>query len=282
MPGSNPYVLAKGRALPADILIFDLEDAVAPDAKTTARKNIVATLSEGGFGPREILVRVNALDTHWGRDDLDALAQAGMDGIVVPKVENPAVVCETLSILDRAGGPVDLAVWCMIETPFGILNVQDIAAASERLAGFLMGTADLAKDLHCLHTPQRLPFVTSLSLSILAARAYGLAILDGVYVDLEDAAGFAASCRQGLEFGFDGKTLIHPKTIDIANAVFGPSTEQVAQAKAIVAAFDEAQAHGAGVTVLDGKLVEALHVQDAQRVLGLARRIQQMAADRTA
>ena len=282
MPGSNPKVLAKGRSLAADVLIFDLEDAVAPGAKAEARTNIVSALAEGGFGQREILVRVNALDTRWGRDDLDVLAQAGAHGILLPKVESADTIRETIEILDAAGGPKSLAIWCMIETPLGVLRVQEIAGASARLAGFLMGTADLAKDLHCLHTPDRLPFVTSLSLSILAARAYGLAILDGVFFDLNDLEGFTASCQQGLEFGFDGKTLIHPKTIDAANSVFGPSAEQIGQAQVIVDAFNEARAQGAGVTVLNGKLVEELHVKDAQRVLALAEQIAVLEADRPA
>ena len=216
MPGSNPRALEKGRTLSADVLILDLEDAVAPDAKAAARTNIAAALAEGGYGKREILVRVNALDAPWGREDLSDLASCGADGILLPKVESADAVRKALSILDAAGGPADLAIWCMIETPMGVLHAEEIAAASPRMAGFVMGTSDLAKELHCLHTPQRLPFMTSLNHVVLVARAYGLAALDGVHLDLSDDQGFTESCQQGLELGFDGKTLIHPKTIDQA------------------------------------------------------------------
>ena len=276
MPGSNTRAMEKGRSLPADALILDLEDAVAPDAKEQARANIRTALSEGGYGKREILVRVNALDADWGGDDLAAMATAGADGILLPKVETGETVLAAQNILDDHGGPVDLAIWCMIETPLGVLHAEEIGASSPRLGGFVMGTSDLAKDLHCLHTSDRLPFMTSLNIAVLVARAFGLAVLDGVHLDLSDDSGFEASCRQGLELGFDGKTLIHPKTIAAANAVFGPSAEEVERSEKIIAAFDAATADGKGVVLLDGKLVENLHVENARRILTLAAMIEEL------
>jgi citrate lyase subunit beta / citryl-CoA lyase len=279
MPGSNPRALQKGRTLSADVLILDLEDAVAPDAKGAARTNIATALAEGGYGKREILVRVNALDSPWGRQDLADLATCGADGILLPKVESADAVRKTISILDASGGPADLAIWCMIETPMGVLHAEEIATASPRMAGFVMGTSDLAKELHCLHTPQRLPFMTSLNHVILVARAYGLAALDGVHLDLSDDEGFTKNCRQGLELGFDGKTLIHPKTIDHANETFGPSAEEVEYSRQVIAAFEDAQSEGKGVVVLDGKLVENLHVENARRILTLAQMIKDLSTE---
>lgn len=279
MPGSNPRALQKGRTLAADALILDLEDAVAPGAKGEARANIVAALAEGGYGKREILVRTNGLETEWGRDDLAAMATARADGILLPKVEGADMVRKAIAVLDAAGGPMALAVWCMIETPLGVLRVEALAGASPRVAGFVMGTSDLAKELHCLHTPRRLPFMTSLNHTILVARAFGLAALDGVHLDLADDDGFAESCRQGLELGFDGKTLIHPKTIDVANETFGPTEAEVAHSREIMAAFGDARAAGRGVVVLDGKLVETLHVENAKRVLALAAMIEDLRAE---
>lgn len=274
MPGSNARALEKGRTLPADALILDLEDAVAPDAKEEARQQIVDALAEGGYGKREILVRVNPLDSAWGRDDIAAMAKSGADAILLPKTESAAMVADCEALMRDSGAPEDMAVWCMIETPLGVLHAEDIAASTLRLGGFVMGTSDLAKDLHCLHTPDRLPFVASLSLCVLAARAYGLAILDGVHLDLSDDEGFAESCRQGLEFGFDGKTLIHPKTIEAANTVFAPGAAEVAWSEKIIAAHEEASRRGEGVVVVDGKLIENLHVEDARRIVGLAAMIE--------
>lgn len=278
MPGSNARALEKGRSLAADALILDLEDAVSPDAKQAARDGIVAALDEGGYGPREILVRVNGLETPWGADDLAAMATAGADAVLLPKVESADGVRQAEAALHAAGAPADLAIWCMIETPRGVLRVEEIAASHPRLAGFVMGTSDLAKDLHCRHTADRAPFLTSLSMVVLAARAYGLAAIDGVHLDLDDAEGFEAQCRQGLEFGFDGKSLIHPKTIETANRVFGPSVAEIEEAEAIIHAFDEAKAEGKGVAVLNGKLVETLHVENAQRLLALAEEIRRREA----
>lgn len=272
MPGSNARALDKGRSLPADGLIVDLEDAVAPDAKQIAREQIAAALAEGGYGDRELIVRVNAMDTSWGVDDLAAMATVGADGILLPKVESADAVRKAGALLAAAGAPDDLAIWCMMETPMGILRAEEIAGAP-RMAGFVMGTSDLAKDLHAAHTPMRLPFMTALNWCLLAARAYGLAIIDGVYLDLQDDEGFEASCRQGLELGFDGKTLIHPKTIAAANRVFAPSQDEIENSRKIIDAFQVAQAEGKGVVLVDGKLVENLHVENARRLVALADQI---------
>jgi citrate lyase subunit beta/citryl-CoA lyase len=273
MPGSNSRALDKARSLPADGLIFDLEDAVAPDAKAAARTLVLDALGQGGYGGREILLRVNGPATAWGRDDLAAAARSGAHGVLLPKVESAAQVQEADAILAASGAPDDQAIWCMMETPKGILRAAEIAGSSPRLGGLVMGTSDLAKDLHAAHTKMRLPMLVSLGQCLLAARAYGLAILDGVHLDLDDVEGFAESCRQGLELGFDGKTLIHPKTIDIANRIFAPDEAELAWANKIIAAFGEARTKGAGVVVVDGKLVEQLHVEMAERTVTLAGQI---------
>ena len=278
MPGSNARALEKGRSLPADALILDLEDAVAPDAKDTARGQIAEAVKAGGYGRRELAIRVNGLDTPWGRDDVAAAAACGPDAILLPKVETAAMVAELEALMAAAGAPERTAIWCMMETPLGMLNAQEVAGASKRVACLVMGTSDLVKDLQAAHTPQRLPVLTSLSLCILAARAYGQAILDGVHLDLQDDEGFAASCVQGKELGFDGKTLIHPKTIAVANEVFAPSAAEVEQAHKIIAAHAEAAAAGKGVVVLDGKLIENLHVEAAQRSVALAGAIAELEA----
>ncbi len=270
MPGSNARALEKGRSLPADALILDLEDAVAPDAKDQARGQIAEAVTAGGYGRRELAIRVNGLDTPWGRDDVASAAACGPDAILLPKVETAAMVAELEALMAEAGAPEHTAIWCMMETPLGMLNAKEVAGASRRVACLVMGTSDLVKDLQAAHTPQRLPVLTSLSLCILAARAHGQAILDGVHLDLQDDEGFAASCVQGNELGFTGKTLIHPKTIAAANEVFAPSPAEVEQAHKIIAAHAEATAVGKGVVVLDGKLIENLHVEAAQRTVALA------------
>jgi citrate lyase subunit beta / citryl-CoA lyase len=274
MPGSNARALEKGRSLAADALILDLEDAVAPDAKALARTQIVEAVSAGGYGRRELIIRVNALDSTWGKDDIAAVAGCGADAILLPKVENAAMVHEAERLMDAAGAPPATAIMCMMETPLGMLHAEAVAGASPRLSCFVMGTSDLVKDLQASHTPDRLPVLTSLSLCLLAARAYGLAIVDGVHLDLADDEGFAAACRQGKELGFDGKTLIHPKTIAAANEVFAPSDEDVAFSHRIIAAHAEAAAQGKGVVVIDGKLIENLHVENAKRLVALAEAIE--------
>jgi citrate lyase subunit beta/citryl-CoA lyase len=279
MPGSNPRALEKARTLPADALIFDLEDAVAPDAKAAARETIAAAVGAGGYGKRELIVRVNGFDTAWAVADLTAAASMPVHGVLLPKVESAAQVRLALSVLDRAGAPASLTIWCMMETPLGMLHAEEIAASSPRLGGFVMGTSDLAKDLHARHTRDRLPMLTGLGLCLLAARAFGLAILDGVHLDLADDEGFEASCRQGVELGFDGKTLIHPKTIAAANAIFAPDAAEIAQAEKMIAAFEAAQADGKGVVLVDGKLVENLHVAEARRLMALAKGISQLSGD---
>lgn len=276
MPGSNPRALEKGRSLAADALILDLEDSVAVDRKEEARDAIVATLAQGGYGGRELLVRVNGLDSRWGRDDLTAIARTGAHGIVMTKVESADIVRKTAHILDEGGAPETLAIWCMIETPMGVLRAEEIAAADPRMAGLIMGTADLAMELNCQNTITREAFLYSLSKCVLAARAHGLSILDGVHEDLEDDEGFATSCQQGSDLGFDGKTLIHPKTIAMANEVFGPNLDELDEARAKINAFEKAQANGQGVTTLNGKLVEHLHVKRARRLIQLAEMIEQL------
>ncbi len=273
MPGSNARALEKARTLPADMLILDLEDAVAPDAKEAARRQVTEALAAGGYGARELIVRVNGLETPWGRDDIAALARSRADAVLLPKVESVAVVREAAELLAINGAPEAMRLWCMIETPRGVLRAAEIADAHARLAGFVMGTSDLAKDLHARHVPGRLPLIVSLELCVLAARAHGLAILDGVHLDLDDAEGFAAACRQGAELGFDGKTLIHPKTIAAANEAFAPRAEEIAFAEKIIAAHAEAEAKGQGVVVVDGKLIESLHVAEAKRLVAMAKAI---------
>ena len=273
MPGSNPRALEKARVLPADGLIIDLEDAVAADAKEEARAIVAAALTVGGFGLREIVLRVNPLDTPWGHADLAAAATMPIDAVLLPKVENPDRVRLTLSLLDALGAPERLAVWCMIETPLGVLAAREIAAASPRLAALVLGTSDLSKELHALATRDRLPLITSLGLVMLAARAFGLAILDGVHLDLSDEEGFSLSCRQGRELGFDGKTLIHPKQIAPANFAYAPSAEEIEWSRQVIAAHADAGATGKGVVVVDGKLIEGLHVENACRLLALAEEI---------
>ena len=281
MPASNARALDKARTLPADALVFDLEDAVAPDAKPEARRMAVAAASAGGYAPREVVIRVNALDTPWGRDDLAAVAGSGAAAVLLPKIESAAAVHETSKVLEAAGAPVDLALWCMLETPRGVLRAEAIASASPRIAALVMGTSDLTKDLRARHTPDRLPLVTSLGLCVLAARAHGLAALDGVHLDLDDETGFVAACRQAAAMGFDGKTLIHPKTIAGANAAFAPSADEVERARRIIAAHADVVARGQGVVVVDGRLVENLHVEDARRVVALAEAIAARAATAT-
>ncbi len=276
MPGSNARALEKGRTLAADGLILDLEDAVAPDAKETARDQIRSAIKEGGFGKRELIVRVNTIDTSWGHDDLVTAATMGADAILLPKVESAGTVHQAEEILDTAGAPDSLAVWCMMETPLGMLHAEEVSEASPRVCALVMGTSDLAKDLQCAHTRDRLPFITSLGLCMLAARAAGIAILDGVHLDLNDDEGFECSCRQGAELGFDGKTLIHPKTIDAANEAFSPSKEEVEWSKKIIATHAEATAEGKGVVVVEGKLIENLHVLNAERLVALSNAIAEM------
>lgn len=274
VPGANARALEKSRGLDADGLIFDLEDAVAPDVKAAARAAVAAAVSAGGYGDRELLLRVNALGTAWGADDLAVASTLAIDGVLLPKVESADGVRGVEAVLVARGAGEALAIWCMIETPLGVLRVAEIAAASPRVGGLVMGTSDLANDLRVRPIADRMPLLTSLGLCLLAARAFDLPILDGVHLDLADDRGFARSCQQGRELGFDGKTVIHPKTIAVANAAFAPSPEEIAWSQRVITAHDAAMRDGKGVVLVDGKLVENLHVTGARRLVALAAAIE--------
>ncbi|MBL4802792.1 MAG: CoA ester lyase [Emcibacter sp.] len=276
MPGSNPRALEKAKSLPADGLILDLEDAVAVDAKEQARSLVAEAVKAGGYGNRELIIRINGLDSEWGEADMKAACEAGPDAILLPKVENADMVHKAAEMMKRFDAPEKTKIWCMMETPRGMLAAQEIAASSEQMTCFVMGTSDLVKDLHAHHTVMRLPVLTSLGLCMLAARAENVDILDGVYLDLDDDESFRASCVQGLEFGFDGKTLIHPKQLAGANETFGPSLSELEFSEKIITAFAEAEAEGKGVVLVDGKLIENLHVENARRLVSLAAAIQQL------
>ena len=269
VPGSNPRALEKIPGLDADVVIVDLEDAVAPSAKEEARRGAVAAL-RAGLGRAEIVLRVNGAGTPWHADDLVAAARSGAHAVLLPKVEDAHTVRAAVAALDAAGGPPDLPVWAMVETPLGVLRVAEVAASTPRLACLVAGTSDLVKDLRARHTPGRIEVLASLSAIVLAARAFGLAALDGVHLDLADDAGLAASCRQGRDLGFDGKTLIHPRTLEAANREFTPGDEELARARRVIEAHAAAAAEGKGVVVVDGRLVENLHVAEARRVVALA------------
>ena len=279
MPASNERALEKARTLPVDALILDLEDAVAPDAKEAARENACAAVRSGDYGRRELTLRVNGLGTRWHDDDLRAAAQAGPDGIVVPKVGSADDVLRLVAAMEAAGAPQRTKLWAMVETPAAMLHCEEIAAASERLAVLVMGTNDLAKELHAEHVPGRQPLLTGLGLCLLAARATGVAILDGVFNNVRDAAGFEAECRQGRQMGFDGKTLIHPGQVAACNAAFAPSAEQVEEAEGILDAWHSSA--GAGVVTYEGRMIESLHVETAERVLQLHRAIAALDAETT-
>jgi citrate lyase subunit beta / citryl-CoA lyase len=270
MPGANERALEKAKTLPADALILDLEDAVAPDAKVAARERVCAAV--GSYGSREVTIRVNGLGTPWHLDDLRAVGAAGPSAVVVPKVNS----AEEVHALDKAlsHAPDHTAIWAMIETPVAVLNCASIAAASERLTVLVLGTNDLAKELTAAQVPGRAPLLASLSMCVLAARATGRVILDGVYNDVRDLDGFAAECRQGRDFGFDGKTLIHPSQVGPCNEIFAPSTAEVEHAHRVIAAFEDAKKEGRGVATVDGRMIENLHVADAQRILALAEAVQ--------
>lgn len=272
MPGANTRALEKAKTLSADSLILDLEDAVAPDAKSAARENILHAL-QSGFGYREAVVRINGLNTPWGLDELKAFANSKADAIVLPKVESAEQVQEVANLLKKFGAPASMTIWAMIETPKAIFKLEEIAQSHPLLEALVLGTSDLVKDLHARHTPTRIETQTALSLSVLAARAYGLCVLDGIHLSLDDEAGLIQSCIQGRDMGFDGKTLIHPNQIKAANEIFGPSPQEIAEAQERITAYNAAIASGAGIAVLNGKLIEELHIQDAKRILALANAI---------
>jgi len=270
MPGSNSRAMEKAKTIPADVIVFDLEDAVAPDQKEAARESILAVLRAGGYGRRELVIRINGLETPWGDADLRAAATSGADAICVPKVETAEQVLELAARMERYGAPAEQGLWVMAETPRGILNIQQIASAHPRLDLLMLGTSDLAKDLRVPHRPDRIGFITSLSLCVLAARANGLDVLDGVHLNINDADGLREVCEQGRALGFDGKTLIHPNQVYIANEAFGLDAQAVDNARRVIAAWQEAERQGKGVAVLDDKLVENLHAAEARRVLQLS------------
>ena len=276
MPGSRPRALEKARSLPADALILDLEDAVAPAEKPRARELVAEAVAAGGYGRRKLLVRVNGLDTEWGEADLASACAAGPDAILLPKVETPADVHRAADLMQRHGAPERCTIWAMMETPRAMLNAGAVAAAHPRLEGFVMGTNDLVKELGAAHTPERLPLVASLGLCLLAARAEGLVCVDGVFNAFQDQEGLRAACVQGREMGFDGKTLIHPDQIAVANEVFAPSPDDLALAREQLAAFEDAEARGEGVAVVNGRIVENLHVATARRLLARAEAIAEL------
>jgi len=273
MPGSNARALEKARELAADGLILDLEDAVAPEAKAAARDAIVKALRLG-FGDREVLVRINGLDTRWWVEDLNAVAASRPDAVLVPKISNPGQLQDLAARIVDMGTDPHVRIWAMMETPLAMLNVGAIAAAAldseTRLSGFVMGTNDLAKDTRARIVPGRTPMLPWLMNCVAAARAYGLDILDGVYNDLGNAEGFVAECRQAVDLGFDGKTLIHPKQIESCNAAFSPSADEVAAARKMIAAFELPENRDKGVIQIDGRMVERLHAEMARRTVAIA------------
>ena len=267
MPAANNRAMEKAKTLPVDAIIFDLEDAVAPDAKLDARAKACAAVRDPAYGRRELTIRVNGMDTAWYADDLRAAAEAAPDAIVVPKVSSADEVLRIEAALVAVGASDRTAIWAMVETPRAMLHAEEIAGASDRLTVLVMGTNDLAKELHAAHVPGREPLLTGLGLCLLAARATGTAILDGVFNDVRDAVGFEAECLQGRRLGFDGKTLIHPGQVEPCNRAFAPTSEEAQEAREMLAAWDDALAAGLGVVTFRGRMIENLHVANARRVL---------------
>src|SRR4030088_252982 len=279
MPGSNARAIEKARTLPADAVILDLEDSVAPDGKAAARKQVADAVIAGGFGAREVIVRINGLDTEWWLDDLNAVAKAKPDAVLVPKVSRPGHLEDVAERLVDISADHKISIWAMMETPLAMLNARDIAAAAKdvetRLSAFVMGTNDLAKDTRARITPGRAPMLPWLMGCVAAARAFGIDILDGVYNDLGNAEGFAQECAQARDMGFDGKTLIHPNQIEPCNVAFSPSADDVALARKIIAAFDLPENKDKGVVQLDGRMVERLHADMARRTVAIARALEE-------
>jgi citrate lyase subunit beta/citryl-CoA lyase len=275
MPSSNAKALEKAKTLPVDGIIFDLEDAVAPDAKAQAREAAAAAVQSGAYGARELIIRVNGIGTEWHDADIAAAAAAGPDVVLVPKVNSAEEVQRLVAALEAAGAPSKTSLWAMVETPIGMLNALSIAQASPRLTGFVMGTNDLVKELYAEHVPGRQPVITGLGLALLAARAAGIVIIDGVYNDVKNTNGFLAECEQGRQMGFDGKTLIHPGQVEGANAAFAPDEQAVEDARGILEAWDN---RTTGVVTYKGRMVENLHVESAQRTLSIHDAIQALQA----
>ncbi len=280
VPGANARALEKAKSLPADAVILDLEDAVAPGAKSDAREAILDAVGDRAYGAREVVIRVNGFETAWGRDDLEMAASAGVDGVLVPKITRGKDVRAINRFLNDAGASPELGLWVMIETPLAILNIKKIAKASAktRLTGFVMGTNDLAKELNAGPTPDRVAFLFSLSAALAAARAYRLAAIDGVYNDISNDTGLSTECEQGRVLGFDGKTLIHPSQIETANRIFSPSEAELSHARDVVEAFALPENRGKGVISLDGQMVELLHLEQAERLIAIDDAIRQMAS----
>jgi citrate lyase subunit beta/citryl-CoA lyase len=272
MPAANDRALEKAQTIAADAIIFDLEYAVAPEAKPDARGKAVAAVQSGLYGTRELTIRCNGLDTEWGAADIAAAGAAGPSAVVIPKVDSVEYVERVAALLDESGAPASVMIWPMIETPTAMFNVRSIAA-HPRVAVLVMGTNDLAKELRSPLVPGRHPLVAHLATALLAAREADKVILDGVYNDVKNPDGFADECRQGMEMGFDGKTLIHPTQVDPANEMWAPSADDVGYAERVIAAFDEAVADGRGVVTVDGRMIENLHVDNARRVLATANAI---------
>ena len=267
MPSSNERALEKAKSIACDGLILDLEDAVAPDAKPAAREAACAAAASGDYGRRTVTIRVNGIGTQWHDDDIVAASKAGPDAIVVPKVNSAAEVQQLVAAMEQAGAPAHTKLWAMVETPIAILSALEIARASDRLGAFVLGTNDLVKELYADHVPGRAPLVPSLHTALLAGRAAGIAVIDGVYNNVKDTEGFLAECEQGRQMGFDGKTLIHPGQVEGANTTFAPSAEAVEDARGLIRAWEDGQ--GAGVVTYNGKMVENLHVDSAQRTLAI-------------
>jgi citrate lyase subunit beta / citryl-CoA lyase len=279
MPGSNARAIEKARTLPVDCIVLDLEDSIAPEAKEAARAQVKVALTAGGFGSREVVVRINGLDTEWWLEDLNVVAPGKPDAILVPKVSSPDHLEHVADRLVDMSADHRIRVWAMMESPLAILHVREIAAVAKdvetRLTAFVMGTNDLAKDTRARLVPGRAAMLPWLMTCLAAARANGIDIIDGVYNNIGDAAGFAQECQQGRDLGFDGKTLIHPSQIDACNAAFGPSAEEVTQARKVIAAFELPENKGKGVIALDGRMVERLHADMARRTVAIAEAIAQ-------
>ncbi len=276
MPAANERALETAKTIPADALIFDLEDAVAPDAKEAARANAVAAAGSGAYGRREITIRCNGLTTQWGAADVAAAAKSGASAVVIPKVDSHEYLDEVALQLASAGAPDEMSIWAMVETPTAILDIRSIAAHA-RVSVLVMGNNDLAKELRTGVLPERTPLLPALSMALLGAREAGKVILDGVYNDVTDAEGFLAEARQGKAMGFDGKTLVHPSQVEAANAIWAPTADEIDFSKRVIAEFDKAKAEGRAVVTVDGRMIEHLHVQNALRILSTAKTIAELA-----
>jgi citrate lyase subunit beta/citryl-CoA lyase len=268
MPGANERALEKAKDLPADALILDLEDAVAPAAKEEARERVCAAAHS--YPGKTVAIRANSIGTEWHDADVAAAAKAGPDAILIPKVSSAQQVLDVERAIEAAGAPAQTKIWAMLETPLAALHAYEICSASERLTVLVMGTNDMLKELYAVAVPDRAPLFTALKLCLLGARAAGKLIVDGVYNNVKDPEGFEAECLQGKQMGFDGKTLIHPGQVEICNTVFSPSEAEIEHSQRVIAAFEEAEASGAGVATVDGRLIENLHVETARRILSLA------------